>query len=83
MTERGQTLTVLGESFRVEREDGVVYLCHPQWSLLGSGQSVEDALQDMRLRAAELADMPDDGSPSSPAYDAMIAFSRRIKAGER
>jgi hypothetical protein len=45
---------VAGEPFFVEQEDGVLYIRHARWSLLGCGPSFTEAYKDLLNEAREL-----------------------------
>lgn len=57
-------VTVLGESFVLTVEEGVAYLSHPRWSLLGSGPTFADAEADLYHEAAELAEVMAEVNPA-------------------
>ncbi len=48
----------MGERFTVEvgRGEGgdIVYLVHPQWSVMGSGRTVQEAERDLRAEVREV-----------------------------
>lgn len=46
---------IAGEPFLVEQEDGLTYLTHARWSLLGAGHSVSEARDDLLTEARQLA----------------------------
>ena len=48
-------MDLLGESFEVESDDGVVVIQHPRWSLIGSGTTVLEAEADLLSCAREVA----------------------------
>jgi hypothetical protein len=61
---------IAGEYFFVEIEDGTVYLRHPTWSLLGAGESLLQAEQDLRAEARELAQIFAEMPVESMSYEA-------------
>ncbi len=44
-----------GEQFFVERDDGVYYIRHERWSLLGAGDTLSAAYKDLLQGAKEVA----------------------------
>lgn len=45
-----------GETFNVEKEDGLIYLSHKQWSLTGVGETIIAAQKDLLNDASLIAD---------------------------
>ena len=50
-------LRIAGERFFIERDEGVTYIRHPRWSLMGAGDSIVAAEKDLRSEAQELAEV--------------------------
>lgn len=50
------SIVVEGECFRVEFGEGHVFVVHPVWSLVGTGATLREAVQDMQVEAKDLAD---------------------------
>jgi hypothetical protein len=48
-------ISLLGEQFFADEEGGRIYITHPQWSLVGMGRTVPDAIIDLLTEARELA----------------------------
>lgn len=44
------------ESYRVEVDEGLVFLTHPHWSLLGCGDDLKEAVHDLLQEAAKVVD---------------------------
>lgn len=42
------------ETFEIRKSDGVFRLSHPTYSLAGRGETVAEAVQDVRIRAGHL-----------------------------
>lgn len=63
----GDSVTVMGERFAVELEQGetgdLVHLVHPRWSVMGSGRTVEEAELDLRAEARELGRIVSERNP--------------------
>ena len=68
-----------GEQFRIEQEDGFVYIVHPRWSLVGAGESYVTAVQDLRSEAKALAEAMagDDPATLTPEARSMREFVRK------
>ena|SRR5215213_1045272 len=45
---------ICGEPFYVEVEEGTYYIRHDKWSLLGAGDSLLEAEQDLAVEAGDL-----------------------------
>lgn len=50
------TITIKGENFELEREDGMFYISHPLWSLVGMGKDVTKAVSSLFENAKIKAD---------------------------
>jgi hypothetical protein len=48
-------IRIHGEPFHVERDEGVYYIVHDRWSLMGSGDSLAAAYKDLFYEATEVA----------------------------
>jgi hypothetical protein len=68
--------TLRGEVFTVQKEDGRIYVTHPQWSLLGIGATREAAITDLQRNIRDLARTLDAGTNVSPEYDRMRTWVR-------
>ena len=44
------------ESYTVEVDEGLVFLTHPHWSLLGCGDDMKEAIHDLFQEAVKVAD---------------------------
>ena len=44
------------ESYTVEVDEGLVFLTHPRWSLLGCGDDMKEAIHDLLQEAAKVVD---------------------------
>lgn len=62
-------VVVKGERFLVEKEDEDYYVTHPVWSLVGTGATVQDAIQDMQVEAQELLHAVQQIPPEQVAAD--------------
>ncbi len=62
VTYRPPALSVYGERFLLELDNGAVYVRHPRWSLVGSGSTLQEALLDLYAEARDalelLTDLP-------------------------
>lgn len=74
------SLEIAGERFYLELEDGLVYLQHPTWSLLGYGETLEEAVSSLYTDARELAEVFLEFEISTLSYDAfrMRDFLHRV-----
>lgn len=43
-------VTIAGEDFLLSREDGYIFLSHPEWSITGFGKSLLDAERHLKQR---------------------------------
>jgi hypothetical protein len=48
------SLDIFGEQFIIEEEDGCFYITHPKWSLVGYGETLIDAENDLISDAIDL-----------------------------
>ena len=67
-----QPVIIHGELFSAALESGLVVLVHPQWSLVGAGETVEEAREDLLHNARELATEMRDDDPSSLSEQAKL-----------
>jgi len=65
------SISVFGEVFEVELSEGVVWLTHPRWSLVGAGPSLVAAQVDLFEEAQGLADVMLDMPPTSLSAEAL------------
>jgi hypothetical protein len=65
------TCHIEGEAFALELEDGLVYLRHRHWSLVGVGRSALEAEKDLRREASELRDVMRALAPGQLSPDAL------------
>lgn len=71
-------VVVSGERFKVEQEDGFVYLVHPRWSLVGAGDTYVDAVRDLMAEGRALAEVMalDDPTLLTPEARSMWEYVR-------
>lgn len=71
---------VLGVEFRIEEEDGLFYLVHARWSLLGCGPDLAQARESLVEEARDMVDAYSDLTEAEMSRDAveMIRFARAL-----
>ena len=57
------TISIFGEAFSLEKDDGTIYLSHGQWSLVGSGKTLVAAYNDLLSEMRDLARAMADDAP--------------------
>lgn len=62
---RSPVRLLAGEPFFCEQEDGTFYIRHREWSLMGTGETEEAALQNLRAEAEELHEVLAELPPES------------------
>lgn len=67
-------IEIMGEPFWWDEEDGWVFICHEQWSLMGRGHSLAEAERDLYEMAVDI----------QPLYvnepdDKMTTYARRLR----
>ena len=70
------TLVLQGETFRVEREEGHIYIGHSRWSLVGAGASLVEAVRDLLGEMHEIRDVYERRSNLSTDAAYMLAWLR-------
>ncbi len=75
-------VSILGERFFLEREDGYLFLVHPTWSLVGSGMDIQGLFEDLRSEAEEMLDIfaDDPAEALSDQSRAMLQFAAELTA---
>lgn len=75
------SLNIFGEEFFLEEADGQVFLTHPQWSLLGSGNNPPAAFASLITEARDLAKEMANDDPASLSNQArrLREFVLRVK----
>lgn len=80
---RPMAILIHGERFGVEYEPGQVYIAHPQWSLVGAGRSLAQAIDDLfdeiRYTAEELGN--DNDAILSPEAQRLRMFVLQVRGG--
>lgn len=77
-------IVIAGELFSGERDaDGLWWISHPEWSLLGQGSTLDEAESSLRTEARDLYEagiFPADADPRSTSRSAMRlgAFLARL-----
>lgn len=74
---------ILGEQFGIEYTADEVCIVHPQWSLIGSGRNLREAVQSLLLEAIDLAEAMagDARAVLSPEAKRLRSFVLSVRLG--